>query len=409
MKPRPGEKREMWLLIKERDEFVRPREEFDVIAEQPDSAVTGRSLEQVAAEEAPPADEPDPALPAPAAGGDATATRATAPSAPEAAIDSEIGLELATLVLRPPVSKGWLAEVKYDGYRAAIALVDGHARAFTRSHADWTDRFAPLARAVEALPVSSAVLDGEVVVFDEAGVSGFGLLQNALGSAPEKLSFVVFDLLYLNGRDLRELPLATRKELLATVLGDLPPDSPLRFADHVVDASDEFYRQACLAGLEGIVCKRAESPYRPGRGRDWQKVKCRLTQELVVGGFTEGAGSREGFGSLMVGAYDGDRLVYAGRVGTGFDDATLATLRTRLDGLERPESPFASPPHVTGHVLHWIEPSLVIEVAFREWTAEGHLRQPVFLGVREDKAPREIVREVAEPSGVPGRGRVQRR
>ena len=130
-------------------------------------------------------------------------------------------------------------------------------------------------------------------MFDEAGVSRFGLLQTALGSAPEKLSFVVFDLLYLNGRDLRELPLATRKELLATVLGDLSPDSPLRFADHVVDASDEFYRQACLAGLEGIVCKRAESPYRPGRGRDWQKVKCRLTQELVVGGFTEGTGSRE--------------------------------------------------------------------------------------------------------------------
>ncbi len=304
-------------------------------------------------------------------------------------------------MLRPPESVGWLAEVKYDGYRAAFALSDGRARAFTRSHADWTDRFAPLARAVEGLPVSSAVLDGEVVVFDEAGVSGFGLLQRALGSDVDRLSFVAFDLLHLNGRDLRELPLSTRKELLGTVLAELPAGSPLRFADHVVDASDEFYRQACSAGLEGIVCKRADSPYRPGRGRDWQKVKCRLTQELVVGGFTEGAGSRGGFGSLLVGAYEGDRLVFAGRVGTGFDDATLTALRSRLDSLEREDSPFDVAPHITGHVLHWTEPTMVIEVAFREWTAEGHLRQPVFLGVREDKAPTEIVREVAEQNAVP--------
>jgi bifunctional non-homologous end joining protein LigD len=397
MKPRPGEKREMWLLIKERDEFVRPHEEFDVIAEQPDSAVTGRSLEEVAAAGPPEVSAADTAKGAPAAAQSAIASApAAAPAVPEAAIDAEIGLELATLVLRPPDSVGWLAEVKYDGYRAAFSLADGHARAFTRSHANWTDRFAPLARAVETLPVSSAVLDGEVVVFDDNGVSGFGLLQTALGSSPEKLSFVAFDLLHLNGRDLHELPLSTRKELLGTVLHDLPTGSPLRFADHVVDAADELYRQACSAGLEGVVCKRADSPYRAGRGRDWQKVKCRQTQELVVGGFTEGAGSRTGFGSLLVGAYDGDRLVYAGRVGTGFDDATLTELRGRLDGLERKDSPFDTLPHVTGHVLHWTEPTLVVEVAFREWTAEGHLRQPVFLGVREDKSPTEVTREVAE-------------
>ena len=188
----------------------------------------------------------------------------------------------------------------------------------------------------------------------------------------------------------------TRKELLATVLSGLPPESPLRYADHVVGETAAFFRQACLAGLEGTVCKRAQSPYRPGRGRDWQKIKCRHTQELVVGGFTEGTGSRAGFGSLMLGAYDGDRLVYAGRVGTGFDDATLASLRARLDDLEQPEPAFDPVPKITGHELHWTRPELVVEVAFREWTAEGHLRQPVFLGIREDKAPAEVVRELAE-------------
>jgi len=397
MKPRPNEKREMWLLIKERDDHVRPREEYDILAEQPDSAVTGRTLEEVAAEEAQPAADDDP----PAGGATAKPTvSAPADAAPLRPVPapSDIGLELATLVATPPESGGWLAEVKYDGYRAAFVLSEGRARAFTRSHADWTERFASVARAIEALPVSSAVIDGEVIVFDDAGVSRFGELQKALGSHPERLSYAAFDLLHLNGRDLRDLPLEARKDLLHTILAGLPAGSPLRFADHVVDDSAEFYRQACAAGLEGIVCKRRQSAYVPGRGRDWQKVKCRTTQEFVVGGFTEGAGSRGGFGALMLGAYEAGKLTYVGRVGTGFDDSTLLAMREQLDALVRPEPPFDPPPHITGHELHWTEPKLVVEVAFREWTAEGHLRQPVFLGVREDKDPVDVVREHPDPT-----------
>ena len=376
LKPRPGEKRESWLLIKERDEFARPHEEYDLLAEQPDSVVSGRPIEALAAPDSPDAPGPAPA-PTPF---------------PRAA---DIGVELATLVPLAPEGDEWLSEVKYDGYRLVLTLDGGHAHALTRSHADWTDRFAPLTAAAEKLPASSAILDGEAIVFDDGGVSRFELLQRALGEHPERIAYAAFDLLYLNGYDLRDLPLLKRKELLAELLADQPATSPLRYADHMIGGSAEFYRSACVADLEGVVCKRAESLYVPGRGRDWQKVKCRQTQEFVVGGFTEGAGSRAALGSLLIGHYDGGSLAYAGRVGSGLDGATVTALRARLEAIESDSSPFDPPPRITGHVVHWAEPTLVVQVAFREWTAEGVLRQPVFLGVREDKAAAEVVREEA--------------
>jgi len=376
MKPRPGEKRENWLLIKERDEFVRPREEYDVVAEQPDSAVSGRSLDEIAAGGG---REPEPA-----------------PALATVPVPALLDLELATLVDAPPTGAEWVAEAKYDGYRVLIVLENGHARVLTRSHADWTDRFAGLARAAERLPADSAVLDGEAVVFDDAGVSRFALLQAALGAHPERVAFAAFDLLFLDGHDVRGLPLLQRKELLRTVLAGEADDSPLHYADHLVGGGDELFAHACSAGLEGVVCKRANSRYVAGRGRDWQKVKCRHAQELVVGGYTEGEGSRGALGALLVGFYDGKRLVYAGRVGSGLTDAALASLGAKLGELERKTSPFDPPPHITGHVVHWAKPTLVVEVAFREWTAEGVLRQPVFLGVREDKPPREVVRETVD-------------
>ena len=243
------------------------------------------------------------------------------------------------------------------------------------------------------LPAGSAVIDGEAVVFDSDGISRFGLLQKALGPHPEKVAYSAFDLLYLNGYDLRELPLVQRKELLQTLLAEQPTTSPIRYADHVVGGGSEFYKHACLADLEGVVCKRANSRHAPGRGREWVKIKCRQSQELVVGGFTEGAGSRTALGSVLVGTYDGERLVYAGRVGSGLDEATVTSLRAQLDTLEVADSPFDPPPHITGHVVHFTRPDVVIEAAFREWTAEGVLRQPVFLGVREDKPATEVIRE----------------
>ena len=435
MKPRPGEKREMWLLIKEKDEFVRPHDSYDVLAEEPASVASGLTIGEVAAggrAEAvggdgvsasaniqPQVDEPA-SIPAnglgqPASGGGSgskpktsksksgasskTATPTTSGAKARigaASFPGAVDLELATLVDSPPEGDGWIAEAKYDGYRVTLALDGGRCRAYTRRHADWSDRFAPLCRAVEGLPAVSAILDGEAIVLDDAGVSRFELLQAALGSHPERLAYAAFDLLYLNGFDLRDQPLAMRKQLLRTLLADEPATGTLRFADHTDSSAHELYAQACTAGLEGVVCKRADSRYIAGRGHDWRKIKCRHTQELVVGGFTEGQGSREPLGSLLVGTYEDGRLVYAGRVGSGLDEATIARLRGQLEDVALQTSPFEPAPKVTGHVVHWARPKLVVEVAFREWTADGVLRQPVFLGVREDKVASEVVRERAE-------------
>ena len=416
LKPRPGEKRDNWLLIKERDEFVRPAEEYSVTEELPDSVGTGRSIEQVAegvAEEGAgggrpprpggttnpdsgaPADPSANPLPSHATGaGNSSKPGAAASSAPTP-FPSSIPLELATLVNVPPEGAEWVAEAKYDGYRLVLALEDGRVRALTRSGADWSDRFPSLLTAAAALPASSAIIDGEAVVFDAAGVTRFEALQTALGTHPERIAFAAFDLQYLNGFDLRDQPLVARKELLAALLAGQDAQPVLRYVDHVADGGRELFAAACSAGLEGVVCKRADSRYKAGRGRDWQKVKCRHTQELVVGGFTEGKGSRGDVGSLLVGTYDGSRLVYAGRVGSGLDEPMLDALAKRLTAAKRATSPFDPAPAISGHEGHWAEPVLVIEAAFREWTREGVLRQPVFLGVREDKPAAEVVREEA--------------
>jgi bifunctional non-homologous end joining protein LigD len=323
------------------------------------------------------------AAPAPALSGDAK-------PAPFAA---RIDFELATLVDEPPQHGDWLAEVKYDGYRAAFTLENGVGRAFSRSHADWSDKFAPLVSAVEELAADSAIIDGEVVVFDERGVSRFELLQQALGTHPERLTLAAFDLLYLNGYDLREMPIEKRKELLAQLLGG-EERSTLRYADHVLGGLDDFFGRACDADLEGMICKRAGSRYVGGRGREWLKVKCEQQQEFVVGGFTEGAGARESLGSVLVGTFDADKLVYHGRVGSGLNEALVASLRKRLEAIEVEKPAFDPPPHITGvRKVHWTRPEIVVEAKFREWTRDGHLRQPVFLGLREDKDPHDVIRE----------------
>jgi len=391
LKPRPGERQESWLLIKERDDDARPRDEYDLLAERPESVKSGLGVDDLGT--APPgASEPTSA--APPVGRDVLA--AHLPRASPGMVD----LELATLVDAPPSGQEWISEVKYDGYRVAILLDAGRARVFTRSHADWSGRFARLARAAEALPASSVLIDGEAVVFDDQGISRFALLQGALRDDPERIAYVAFDLLHLNGYDLRSLPLIGRKELLRELLAGRPADFPLHYADHITSDATAFHRQACQSDLEGVVCKRAGSAYIAGRGRDWLKVKCHLAQEFVIGGFTEGHGVRAGFGALLLGVWDGSKLVYAGRVGTGLDEATIAGLRARLDALESLAPPFEPPPHITGHVLHWARPELVAEVAFREWTADGVLRQPVFLGLREDKEAASVVRELPAQAPV---------
>ena len=400
MKPRPGERQEAWLLIKERDDNVRPRASYDVLVAEPDSAASGRTLDEIAGV-------------APEAGGPLLARLALRTS-PKAAVSSgarnrssgspasgatgvplDLPFQLATLVDEAPAGDEWIHEMKYDGYRLHVALEDGKARVLTRRGADWTERFPSIARAVEALPVSSARLDGEAVVLDAQGRSDFGLLQEALAAdRPETVRFEVFDLLYLDGFDLRAETLLRRKEVLASLLAGVPLDGPLVRVDHYTGEGPGYHAASCELLLEGSVSKRGDRPWVPGRTRDWQKAKCLARQEFVVGGWTDPTGSRRHFGALLLGVRDGDgSLRYAGRVGTGFTERALDSLSESLKTLASKAAPFADPPKAAG--AHWVRPELVAEVAFREWTRDGVVRQPSFKGLREDKDAKDVVRETA--------------
>ena len=301
-------------------------------------------------------------------------------------------VQLATLVAAAPEGPEWLHEVKFDGYRIVARLADGAARLLSRNGRDWTVRFPAVAAAVARLPARQALLDGEVAVLLPDGTTSFQALQNVMAGEPgHRLIYYVFDLLHLDGLDLTAAPLEGRKDVLRRLLAAAP--DPLRFSDHVVGAGPEVFAQACRLGLEGIVSKRRDAPYEATRTRAWLKVKCLHEQEVVIGGFSEPAGTRTALGALLVGVHDADgALRYAGKVGTGFSEATLRSLHRRLAALEQPRSPFADRVPGAGRV-HWVRPELVAEVSFTEWTGDGKLRHPSFKGLREDKPAREVVRE----------------
>ena len=242
--------------------------------------------------------------------------------------------QLATLVAEAPAGQEWLHEIKHDGYRVQLRLQDGRAAFLTRNGHDWTHRFRDLPRAAEELQAGSAVLDGEVVVLDEQGVSSFARLKAALGEgAAHRLLFFAFDLLHLDGRDLREQPLLERKRQLERLLAPLAPDHPIRFCDHLIGGGPELHRQACRLGAEGIIAKRVDAPYRSGRRDDWLKIKCHARQEFVIGGYTTVKGRGLGLGSLLLGVQRDGALAYVGRVGTGWDARTGQELRDALDPL----------------------------------------------------------------------------
>jgi bifunctional non-homologous end joining protein LigD len=310
--------------------------------------------------------------------------------------------ELPTLVDRAPEGDEWVHEVKLDGYRVLLFLTRRGARFLTRSGEDWTSRFQPLAGAASEISASRAVIDGEVVRFERDGTTSFSALQKALGEkSTASLSYVAFDLLHVDGLGLRDAPLLERKRILGTIL-PRGNGSPLRFGDHVEGRGVEFFRRACGAGLEGIVSKRRDSPYRQGRHRDWLKTKCTARQELVIVGFTDPSGSRLGFGALVLGVHEGKELRYAGKCGTGFDDFLLLALRERLEGIERSSPPVANPPSgAAARNVHWVEPELVCEIEFTEWTRDGRLRHPSFVALREDKEAREVRRD--RPRSRPAR------
>jgi bifunctional non-homologous end joining protein LigD len=307
--------------------------------------------------------------------------------------------QLATLVDSVPEGEGWLHEVKFDGYRLLCRIENSHVQFLTRQAQDWTPSFKELADSAKKLSVGQALLDGEVVALDEQGKSNFQRLQNSLkGGNRALLIYFAFDLLHLDGRDLRGVPLVRRKEMLRRLLDASAGrrDAELiRYSEHWTGDGQALYEESCRRGLEGIISKRSDAPYRSERSREWLKIKCLKRQEFVIGGFTEPAGSRSGLGALLLGVFDQRRdLRYAGRVGTGFTHKSLAELRARLEPLARRTPPFVDPPKgYAAKGVHWVEPKLVAEVRFTEWTEDNLLRHPSFHGLREDKAPAGIVRE----------------
>ncbi len=280
----------------------------------------------------------------------------------------------------------WVFERKLDGLRC-VAVADGdRVELWSRNHNSFLDRFPEIASALREARVDRFVLDGELVAHDGRDFVGFGQLQQHGSSL--RAVYGVFDLLDLNGRDLTGLALPERKELLAGVVQDGPH---LQLVRELSGDPSDLLATACRDGWEGLVAKRAGSGYEPGRSRDWVKLKCSASQELVIGGWTEPRGSRAHLGALLVGYFDDGRLRYAGKVGTGFTNATLADLAGRLTPLERPDSPFADRVREGG--AHWAEPRLVANIAFTEWTRDGRLRHPRFEGLRTDKDARAVVRE----------------
>ncbi len=265
----------------------------------------------------------------------------------------------------------------------------------TRGGLDWTHRMPDVARALADLSVETALLDGEVVVFDEKGGTSFALLQAAFQEAKKQpLTYVIFDLLHLNGHNLRKLPLERRKKILQDLLAGLEDEDTIRYSDHLGMHGREIFEKACQLGAEGILSKKISSPYRSGRSGAWLKIKCVRQQEFVIGGFTPPSKSGVGIGALLLGYYRDGELVYAGRTGTGFTQKMRKDMRKRLDAITRPRPAFASLPAGAAHQAKWVEPKFVCEVAFATWTADNLVRQASFQGLREDKSPKEVKREI---------------
>ncbi|MEV0783728.1 non-homologous end-joining DNA ligase [Streptomyces sp. NPDC050423] len=314
-----------------------------------------------------------------------------APAAGESAADPM----LAVLSDRRDFGSGWLFERKLDGMRVLATRDADHVRLLSRTGRAVQGGFPEIAEALAGQPSQGFTIDGEIVAFDR-GRTDFARLQRRMQLTDPRraratgvaVTYYVFDILRLDGIDLTRLPLRTRKSLLRRALDF---HAPVRFTSHRNQGGQRQLDEACARGWEGLVAKRADSRYRRRRSPDWLKLKCASGQELVIGGFTEPAGARTGFGALLLGHYDNGRLVYSGKVGTGFDDATLAGLREGLDALEVSTSPFTTP--VRERNIHWVEPVLVAEIAFTEWTRDGMLRHPRFLGLRPDRAAAEVVRE----------------
>ncbi|QOL49200.1 DNA ligase D [Massilia litorea] len=429
MKGRGDDKQEPWLLIKEKDEYARPADEFSVVDELPDSV---KSLPMPGTDEKVPAKVKDKAKDAgrtaKAKAGDAAgpAARSAAKSArttkakadaaavkaadqardaslPEGAVEApppkEFAPELATLVDSPPANpEEWVFEVKFDGYRMLTRIENGKVRLITRNNNDWTDKLVPLQKELEDMGLPDGWYDGEIVVHDANGRPNFGLLQLAFdGSNRAEIMYFIFDAPYLGGYDLRNVALVERRALLEGALKGARASKLVRFSDEFGTDPEGLVAAACKIGLEGVIGKRRDSHYVSRRSPEWIKLKCGQRQEFVIAGYTDPKGSRTGVGSLLLGTYDKEGVLrYAGNVGSGFNAESLREVTAKLKALDTDVSPFP-PRSVPGRKHHWVKPELIAEVSFSEWTNTGSVRHPVFQGLRTDKPAKGITRELPTP------------
>jgi len=369
--------KEQWLLIKEKDPQARPAAEYDIVAAEPDSVLSDASL----------------GAPKPTAKPKPKPKAKAKPKKAATALPEQFSPQLATLVDRAPEGD-WRYEIKFDGYRMLARTRDGEVRLFTRNGHDWTERLPRQAKALQALKLKDSWLDGEMVSLNGDGLPDFQALQNAFDVGRSlDIVYYLFDAPFLNGADQREAPVEQRRAALKAALSG-SRSKLLRFSEAFAANQRDIFESACDLSLEGVIGKRAGSPYSSSRNADWIKLKCRLRQEFVIIGYTRPQGSRSGFGALLLAVNDDSGLVYAGRVGTGFDQAALKTIYAQLTPLERKASPLAKPlTSAQARGVHWVEPTLVGEVQFAEWTREGVVRQAAFVGMRSDKPAAQIIHE----------------
>jgi bifunctional non-homologous end joining protein LigD len=417
MRGRAGDDGKNWLLIKERDDEARPESEYSVTEDLDRSVSTERSLEEIANAEDRIWKSNRKSATSKSASPVATKVRrkaskktpqepldldlANLAGAKKSRLPETLAPQLATLSAKAPAGENWVHEMKFDGYRILAFLDQGKVKLETRNGNDWTRKFKHVVNALKDLPVRSAVLDGEVVVLKPDGTPDFQRLQNVLKSGEQsELIYYVFDLPYCEGFDLRSCTLLDRKQILGKIMRRLSPDNlgTLRYSEHLTGDGPEVLKSACEHHLEGIVSKQADSTYSSSRSQAWLKTKCLQRQEFVIGGYTRPGGERKGFGSLILGYHDRQgELVYCGRVGTGFTAQSLKQLSALLKKKVVDACPFASAPREAKRELgSWVQPDLVAEVEFTEWTSDGSLRHPSFKGLREDKPAREITREEAQ-------------
>ncbi len=389
---KPGERQEPWLLFKKHDEWERPHADYDVTNALPDS-VMAHPLPPLEA-----APVPSPATPS-------TFAAAGLEGARQAALPQTLSPQLATLARSAPTDGDWLYEIKFDGYRLLARVAQGRAALFTRGGHDWTHKMQPLADELATLGIDSGWLDGEAVVLDDQGLPRFNLLQNALDSKKrsEAIVYYVFDAPFLDGQDLRGVPLHARRALLKQVI-EAHEGSRVRFSEDFPAEAAKVLETACSLGLEGVLAKRRDGAYTCARSTDWLKLKCQARQEFVIGGFSDRSDNAKAVGALMLGYHDDQGVLqYAGRVGTGWSSAEAVELRGRLAKLVSAKSPFPAGTSRSTRWLakpaaqdHWVKPQLVAEVSFAEWTPDGSVRHASYQGLREDKPAKSVKRELAK-------------